>query len=384
MRLPDDAIGPTDIQAYRDCPRRFAFGMRRHTSAGEHPEAQGPNTAYGSAIHEAIAYAEMHDATDEQAMQRAFDTYAKWLEPADLARLREDMATYRAREPVEVRTVAVELEFRMPLCERDGRQIHLRGRLDRVYQSLSDPGVFIHRDYKSSRWPKSQREVDEDVQMWTYNLAIHWLFPECEQLRQEYDQLAHGILTTSKSDDERALIRDWLIRQISAILADHELAPTRNQWCAWCPIMESCPVVGQLSDYALGELAALAPERRDGRRTEVDLDPAIFDVYVEQLEQVGDALRVLRRFDERVRGALREMPERRRRALGFELREQRRSGFSPAGLRAAHELLGDRFYELATLSKTAVERSHDPGAAAVLDMAEPRKGPPQVHRTTMS
>jgi hypothetical protein len=136
MRLPHDSIGPTDIQSYRDCPRRFAFGMRRHSDAGEHPEAQGPTTAYGSAVHEAVAFAELHDADDAQAIQRAFDLYAKWLEPEDLERLRTDLATYRDRDYLGVRAVAVEKELRIPLFEDAGQTIYLRTRIDRLYQRL--------------------------------------------------------------------------------------------------------------------------------------------------------------------------------------------------------------------------------------------------------
>jgi hypothetical protein len=35
--------------------------------------------------------------------------------------------------------------------------IYLRTRIDRLYQRLDNPGVFVHVDYKSSRWPKTQR-----------------------------------------------------------------------------------------------------------------------------------------------------------------------------------------------------------------------------------
>lgn len=380
MKLPDDAVGPTDIQQYRDCPRRFAFGMRRHTKEGEHPEAQGVATAYGSAVHEAIAFAEKADADDEAAAQRAFDLYAKWLEPADLDRLRTDLATYRQRDYLGVRTVAVEQELRMPLFEYEGITIHLRTRIDRLYQELANPGRFIHVDYKSSMWPKSQAEIDEDIQLWITNLIVHNIWPECDGLEQIYDQLNFGRLPTRKNDHQRELIHQWAIHQITAILHDSEPKPKRNQWCPWCPILESCPIIPQLSEYAIAEIAALAPERKDGRKTVVDLDPDLFEVYVEQLEDVELARKVLKRYDETIRDALREMPTSRREGFGYEVRGRAKTSFPPEALRAAHEVLGDDFYRVASLTQTAVQTLGDDRAETVLGMAVREDGTPMVKR----
>lgn len=378
MKLPGNAIGPTDIQQYRDCPRRFEFGMRRHTEAGEHPEAQGPSTAYGSAVHEALAFAESEAASDDQAVQRAFDLYAKWLEPADLEQLHRDLATYRERDYVGVRTVAVEKELRIPLFEHEGEIIYLRTRIDRLYQRIDNPGVFIHVDYKSSKWPRSQQEVHEDRQLWLTNFIVHEFFPECERLRQVYDQLNFGQLRTDKNHAQRQLIREWAVRQITAILRDSSLTARKNDWCPWCPILESCPVVRELTQYAKAQIAVLAPERKEGRRTVVDLDPALYDTYAEQLEDVGQARKILDRYDESVRKVLREMPAQQRERLGYALSTRGRTAWPPEAMRAVHEILGDEFYELATLSKTALERSGTEQARLALDMAVREDGAPVV------
>lgn len=380
MKLPGNAIGPTDIQQYRDCPRRFEFGMRRHTEAGEHPEAQGPNTAYGSAVHEAIAFSEAEAATRDEAVQRAFDLYAKWLEPADLERLKRDLETYHQRDYAGVRTVAVEQELRTPLFEHEGETIYLRTRIDRLYQRLDNPSVFLHVDYKSSRWPRSAQEVHEDRQLWLTNLIVHEVFPECETLRQTYDQLNFGQLRTDKNDAQRALIKEWAVRQITAILHDGSLNATRNEWCPYCPIMETCPVVRELTHYAAAEIAVLAPERKEGRKTVVDLDPALYDTYVEQLENVGIARRVLDRFDESVRKVLRDMPTTRREGYGYGIQVRSKTTWPVEAMRAAHEVLGDEFYELASFSKTALERRGTQETAVVLDMAIREDGAPVVKK----
>jgi hypothetical protein len=145
--------------------------------------------------------------------------------------------------------------------------------------------------------------------------------------------------------------------------------------------MESCPVVGELTAYATGELAALAPAETVGRKTVVNLDPAIFEVYVEQLDDVALALKVLRRFDESVRGVIKEMPKTRQEALGYETKGRTKTSWPPEALRAAHEVLGDEFYETVNLTKTAVERLDDDRSRTVMDMAVTEDGAPVVTKT---
>lgn len=378
MKLPENAVGPTDIAAYRDCPTRFEFGMRRHDpELGEHPEAQGPNTAYGSAVHEMLSWVETHDWDDDDAIQRAFDLYSKWLEPDDLELLREDLATYHEREPLGVRTVAVEREIRVPLFEHEGETIYFRTRIDRLYQRIDNPDVFVHVDYKSSKHRKTPEEVHSDTQLWATNWAVHENWPECEQLAQVYDQLRFGPEPTQKSAEQRATIKDWLIKQATAILRDTKLEPTKNQWCPWCPLMESCPVVAQSTDFALAQIAALAPAEKQGRKTVLNLDRGKFEVYTEQLDDVAHAMKVLKRFDDSVKGVLRTMPAQDRQALGYKVQERSEDVWSEEALEAVRDVMGPPAFNRAVkLTKSGLERATNDGEMRekVLRMAERRPG----------
>jgi hypothetical protein len=188
VELPNNSIGITDLLAYHECPRRFSYGMRRHTGIGLQSDAETPEsgsyaTFYGSAIHKIIEEVE-NGATDNDALQAAFDGYAHALDPGDLDMLRQDLATYRARDAGFVKTIANEDEFRVPLGKIDGKQISFRFKLDRLYERLDAPGHFVHVDYKSSRHAKSESEVHEDKQLWAYNFGIHEYWPEVERLVQ--------------------------------------------------------------------------------------------------------------------------------------------------------------------------------------------------------
>lgn len=366
MILPGDAIGISDVLAHRECARRMSYGMRRHNGRGEQsdrlcPEAGSPATAYGSAIHYCIHAVEAGE-DDGRAIAGAYKRWGHMLQPADRARLQEDLNIYRARDFPGTRTVASEDELRVPLFCHNGRQIYFRFKVDRLYELVSAPGTFIHIDYKSSAHPKSQKDVDCDIQLWSYNWAICEYFPECQDLSQFYDQLRFGQLPTRKNDAQRAEIKAWLIDAVTAVIEDDSIQPDGlldyryNQWCPWCPIMESCGVVKDLTDFALTRIAALAPIEKQGRKTLVRLQNGRVGEYVDELERVRTARAVLKRFDEAVRDMVKQMPAARREKFGFDLRERTNTIFTPEAVASLHDALGDeRFYRLVNLTKLGLE-----------------------------
>jgi hypothetical protein len=417
MDLPGNAIGITDIQGHRDCPRRFDFGMVRHTEAGELPEAESSNNAYGSAIHEVIHLIE-EGATDEAAIQHAFNRYGRWLEPEDLDRLKKDIETYHQRDYLGVRTMAAEQDFRVPLmkwrcpqcqgsgesgdvvvfgdenatenCEMCGGEgevtIYYRFKVDRLYQRLDDPGAFLHIDYKSSKWPRTQKEVDEDTQLWSYNWAIHEIWPEVERLEQVYDQLLHGPLYTRKSAERRAEIKEWLIKQATAILendergADGRLKPRFNMWCAYCEILTDCEVIPRLSDWAQSRIKAEreAVAGLDLGDTLVSADD--LSRFTTLLKPAGDGRKALEAYEETVKDVLRTLPTSTRQELGYRLSNRSRDTWDPEALRAAQGLLGEPFFDLVTLAKKRLEEAEVPDDTkdAVMSLAQKKASKPAL------
>jgi hypothetical protein len=100
------------------------------------------------------------------------------------------------------RLVSAEVDMRVPLFKLtdDGEWIYFRFKIDALYQSLQNPGLFLMRDYKSSRWPKPIEEIHNDLQQWSYNFGVHEMFPECETLVQIYDQLRFGEVDDAPED----------------------------------------------------------------------------------------------------------------------------------------------------------------------------------------
>lgn len=381
MDLPSDSIGISDILSWRDCPRRMSFSMRRWTEAGEPPEATNESNVYGSTIHEVFRLIEVEGLTDDQAIQRAFDKYGGHLWPHDLIRMKKDVDTYHERDPLNVGLVGAEVEARVPLLEYGGKTIYFRGQIDRLYYRLSDSGRFIHRDYKSSKWPKTQAEVDADLQMWAYNWLIHEFWPECDDLVQVYDQLLEGEKYTRKTAAAREQVREWLVRQVTAILNDESwqdddlLTPKFNEWCPYCPIRESCSVPTQLSGFAQDRIDVLS-----GIDSGDPIDTSKIEEYVAGLEDAATARKLLEAYEKKVKGLIAELSPAEQERLGYKTTQRRNNVWSSEAMEAIYEMLGDEFFTLASLPKGRVEDylRGDPRLDTILSLARREPGKPFV------
>lgn len=394
MKLPNNEIGISDILAYRACPQNFAFGMRRHVPLPERfqiepgekdepPEAHSYATAYGQCVHLAIQIVEETACSDDDAIEEAWAQFQHYLEPDDIPRLHADLETWHHRRVDGFRLIAAELEFRIPLFKWENEWIFFRGRIDVLYQHLKNPYYFFSRDYKSSRWPKSEAEVHKDIQQWAYNFAIHEEFPECQTLIQIYDQLRFGEIPTRKTPEQRTMIRDWLILQIKAILRDEVLKPTMNDMCHFCPLVVDCRVTHRATDYWKNRLAALAPEKKVGRKIVAQLTEGIgFEEYTEVLGKVKTVSKVMERYVAAVEGALKEMPMDERESLGYELSRPRRlDKWDADAKRQMFAELGDDFFHIVRLTKTDINAFFGEGSAQaerILSLAHKEETAPSL------
>lgn len=368
------AIGISDIKDWRECPARFENNMRRHITlpdgtSDEPPESRNWTNAYGSAIHDAISYVENKELTNRQAVEKAWLDWGPFLDPEDLALLHEDLDKYRGDTPLGMRLVAAEVDVKVPLFVHDGVQIFFRFKIDALYQVIADPTVFFFRDYKSSKWPKSDKEVHEDWQMSAYDWGVHELYPELSRLVISYEQLRHGNIITSRNDKQREWIRDWLIENVKAIMADTEHRPKINDFCRWCPLLMECPETERATRYWRGTLAVLAPKTKVGRRTklefadeEAELEHLISDV----LPRAIGARKHLEAFEKELKNKLEMMPSSERERLGWRTTDRKTRSVPPEGLQRIHEAVGPIFYNLVSLTKKNVD----------LFIGKPEKGKP--------
>lgn len=393
------SVGISDLIAHRECPRRAAYGARRHTGEGTQtpalmtPEAGSPATSYGSAIHDVIDYV-ADGYSDDQAIEKGWGTWGRHLQPSDLQLLKADLELHHTRDFPNTRLVLAEGEISAPLTTtKDGREIWFRARIDRLYEDLDNPGRFIHVDYKSSKWIKTEDEVNEDPQMWSYNWVIHEAFPECEQLDQWLDQLRGGMEPTAKTVEQRAEIREFLeiearryFEERDADAGDGLPDPAFNQWCPWCPILESCQIIPRLTDWALSRIATLRPEElkaEDGEDVTELLEAATpIDEYFAQYDDAQTAIKTLERYVESAKSLVHELPEDEITRHGFKL-QGRSNSVIPVGARGAlYAHLGhEEFLELCGITQTKLKSITDKEQREwALSLVEKRAGNPVVTR----
>jgi hypothetical protein len=369
MRLPNNEIGVSDLLAYRECPSRFGWQMRRHNvlpaelqlepnEKDDPPENVDWRNAYGLAVHEALGHVE-RGASHDEAVDAAMRRYGVYLDPGDVTTLRDDLNTYERRRPLGVTLVGSELELRAPLyVEQDGRQIYFRGRIDVLQRLIDRPEVFVMRDYKSSRWQRSEAEIHADPQLWAYSWLVHEYYPECQMLVQVYDQLRFGETRTGKNAEQRRQIKDWLIAMAKLVVSDTTLKPKLNQFCAYCPIVVTCREPRRATAYTRAKLAELAPLTQEGRKVRVAF-AADGDTVESLIEHDLPGMIMVRKHIEKVeeelKSVIRRMPEEERERLGWRLQERRQRSIAPEGLRELHERLGDTFFELVRLPITRLE-----------------------------
>jgi hypothetical protein len=336
--------------------------------ASRTPEAGSPATWYGSAIHDAIDAVE-DGHSDDQAIGLAWGTWGCHLLPGDLALLKDDLAEFHRRDGTfgEVRTILAEGEIQIPLCTLDdGTEVSFRGRIDRLYERTDRPGHFVHVDYKSGKWIKTQAEIEEDLQLWAYNLLICEYFPEVEELEQWMDQLRGGLgEPIRKTPAERDEIREWLcaearnyFTQQAELQEDGLPVPKFNQWCPYCAIAESCPIIPRLTDWALSRIQALRPEGLD--EVEVATAATPIDDYFAEYDDVQTAIKLLKRYEESAKTLLHQLPEDEHARLGFSLRERKNSSISVQSRDALYRELGhERFMELARVTQERLSSIED-------------------------
>jgi hypothetical protein len=216
----------------------------------------------------------------------------------------------------------------------------------------------VHRDYKSSKWQKSDAEVHKDPQMWAYNWGIHEFFPECRHLLQTYDQLRFGEVQTTKNDQQRRDMKQWLIDMVKIIIADETYKPKINDFCRFCPLVVTCREPRRATAITRGTLATLAPLTKEGRKIKVEFfeeGMAIEDLIEHELPKMIETRKHVEHVEKALKELIAKMPEGERARLGWAVRDSKRRAVATEGLRELHEQMGDAFYSLVSLPITRLE-----------------------------
>jgi putative RecB family exonuclease len=151
--------------------------------------------------------------------------------------------------------VLLEQKFAVPV----GQHV-LVGAIDRV--DAGDSGYEVV-DYKLDREVRSQEEVDEDLQLGLYHVAVEQAYGFTPDALTLYF-LRHNVQrTTHRSREQVAELSDWVLRTGDRIEGEGHWEPCHGSHCTHCDFRSVCPI------HTGGELPPLPerPRRSQGQMT---------------------------------------------------------------------------------------------------------------------
>jgi DNA helicase-2/ATP-dependent DNA helicase PcrA len=226
------------VNTYRQCPLRYRFTYLERLP-------RRPRRLFRAArrIHHALMRWLTYAGAGEPRWEEVVTAYnAAWgalQEPEVIGtrdyqeglQILQDYHAANAERPC--RPVMLEHKFAAPL----GPHV-LTGMIDRV--DATDSGYEVI-DYKLDRELRTQQEVDEDLQLGLYHLALQ----EANGIRAEALTLyflRHNVRrTTVRTPEETVELGKWVIATGNDIQSDREWSPCPGDHCGGCDFRAVCP-----------------------------------------------------------------------------------------------------------------------------------------------
>jgi putative RecB family exonuclease len=127
------------------------------------------------------------------------------------------------------RVIAVEKAFQIKLASG----VMLVGVIDRL--EYEDDETVLVVDYKTNRALYTEDELEANLQMSTYGLAVKSLWPSVKTVKYRFDMLRHSKeLRAERKAEELSEALDYLSAMSIAIRDAKEFPSKINQFCPWC------------------------------------------------------------------------------------------------------------------------------------------------------
>ncbi|CAM2815215.1 ATP-dependent DNA helicase [Mycobacterium intermedium] len=242
-------LTPSTLQTLSDCPLRWL--AERHGGA----DAREMRSAIGSLVHALIAEPNKGESQLLTELERAWQHLpfdAKWHSNNELARHRamiQAFVEWRAQTRGELTEVGVEVDVDgiLPAPEGDGRQVRLRGRVDRLERDAAGRLVIV--DVKTGKSPVTKDDAQQHAQLAMYQLAVaEGLVPAGDEpggARLVYPARngASGVAQREQDPLTPAAREEWRnrVRQAAEATAGPQFIARRNEGCSHCPVRPNCP-----------------------------------------------------------------------------------------------------------------------------------------------
>jgi len=158
---------------------------------------------------------------DEEHRKKQFESGKKILE-----------RYYQTNKDIDVQHIGIEKEF---ILDIDG--IKLKGKIDRI-DKLPDGSVEII-DYKTGN-SKTQKEVDNDVQMTIYKMAAEEAL-NIEPTFLSFYYLEAGEKLSTNRTQKQIEAQKKIIKEVVKDIKEKNFKPNSGQSCRFCPYRGLCP-----------------------------------------------------------------------------------------------------------------------------------------------
>lgn len=313
-------FSPSKLDTYSNCPRRYRYRyvdkIKREGTSVEAFVGTCVHSAFES-LYEGLLHGKTLSLEETLAVFEAGwkEGWSEKVAIRDKQYSAEDWRAlgrqcvglyYKAQAPFDKeRTVAVEKRIGFELGV-EGESYRIEGFIDRLASGAD--GAFEIHDYKTSKTLPSQADVDADRQLAVYDIAVrdHWKVPDEQEVRLVWHYVRHGrSLTSRRSPQERAALRDELAALIAAIKHDHDFAPQKTALCDWCEYRDLCPLFAHAEKLRpllaeqrrqdsgaalvaqLAELDAKKKELREGLKALEPVQKALEDALVKYARAQG-------------------------------------------------------------------------------------------------
>ena len=136
------------------------------------------------------------------------------------------------------RVLGIERAFVFSLDDKD--EYRLKAIIDRISQT-QDSSYEIH-DYKTSSSLPDQQQVDKDIQLALYQIALEKMWQDVKKVKLVWHFVAHDKeLISTRTKDELEAVRNQTIKLIDEIVAAKDFPAKESTLCRWCSYQEICP-----------------------------------------------------------------------------------------------------------------------------------------------
>lgn len=242
-------LTPSTLQTLSDCPLRWL--AERHGGA----DAREMRSTIGTLLHALIAEPGKGETQLLAELERAWAHLpfeAKWHSANELVRHRaviQAFVEWRAQTRGELTEVGVEVDVdgMLPAADGDGRQVRLRGRVDRIERDAAGRVVIV--DVKTGKSPVSKDDAQQHAQLAMYQLAVaEGLLPVGDQpggalLIYPARTGASGVAQREQDPLTPSARDEWRNRvmQAAEATAGPQFIARRNDGCSHCPVRPNCP-----------------------------------------------------------------------------------------------------------------------------------------------